>query len=96
MTARKILTMNYSDRTSATVQAGRHPRSDRFPVNEKVLRMAEAEYERQFPPGQTIDRIRERGGLGIHEMHSLLACAIERYAPPDALSPRTLTDSVAS
>ncbi len=82
---------------AATVQAGKASthydaaRSHRFPVNERVLQMAEAEYERQFGTRQTIDRLRERGGLGLNEMVMLLACAVERYAPPAALTPRSLT-----
>lgn len=97
----RITWLNYKGAT-ATVQAGNSSthhnaaRTHRYPVNERVLQMAEAEYERQFGTRQTIDRLRERGGLGLGEMMTLLACAVERYAPPGALTPRSLTKEATS
>lgn len=64
----------------------------RLEINEKILQIAEAEYERQYPPDQTIDEIRSRGGLSIAEVIVFLAAAVTRYAPPDALRPTTLSE----
>lgn len=47
---------------------------------EPVLRLAQAEYDRQFP-GQPYERMQERGGLGILEVVALLADYIERIDP---------------
>lgn len=66
-------------------------RGEKVPIDERVLMIAEAEYERQYGTGQTIDRLRQRGGLGLTEALNLLAEAVVRYAPDDALIPRSLT-----
>lgn len=47
---------------------------------EQVLRLAQAEYDRQHP-GQPYERMQERGGLGILEIVALLADYIERIDP---------------
>lgn len=60
--------------------------------NATIVQIAEAEYERQYGTSQTIDRLRQRGGLGMGEMMTLLAEAVCRYAPEEALTPKSLTD----
>lgn len=78
---------------TVTVQGGwpRRTGSDRVELSEKIVMMAEAEYERHYGTTQTIDRLRERGGLGLGEVVILLADAVQRYAPPAALVPKSLT-----
>lgn len=44
---------------------------------EPILRLAQAEYDIQFP-GQPYERMQERGGLGLGEVVRLLADALER------------------
>lgn len=44
---------------------------------EPVLRMAQAEYDIQYP-GQPYERMQERGGLSVLEIIGLLADALER------------------
>ena len=46
-------------------------------MNETVLRLAHAEYERQHP-GQDYERMQERGGLSVLEVVRLLADYCER------------------
>lgn len=45
---------------------------------EHVLRLAQAEYDRQHP-GQPYERMQERGGLGLLEVIALLADTAERH-----------------
>jgi hypothetical protein len=63
--------------------------AERPTLPEKLVAMAEAEYERQGY-GQTAKRLRERGGLSYGEVMALLADAVERYAPPEALRSKSL------
>jgi hypothetical protein len=44
---------------------------------ESILRLAHAEYERQFP-GQSYERMQQRGGLSVFEVVRLLADYVER------------------
>lgn len=46
-------------------------------LSEPILRLAQAEYERQYP-GQDYERIQERGGLSVIEVVKLLADYVER------------------
>lgn len=46
-------------------------------VPEPILRLASAEYDRQFS-GQPYERIQERGGFSLMEVINLLADALER------------------
>ena len=46
-------------------------------ISEPILRLAQAEYDRQHP-GQPYARMQERGGLGVLEIISLLADHCER------------------
>lgn len=66
--------------------------AQRLEINETILQIAEAEYERQYGTNQTIDRLRERNGLSIGEVVMLLASAVTRFAPPDELRPKSLSD----
>lgn len=52
-----------------------HPESIRLP--EPILRLAQEEYDRQFP-GQPYERMQERGGLSVTEIITFLADLIER------------------
>lgn len=52
------------------------PKPLRLP--EPVLRLAQDEYDRQFP-GQPYERMQERGGLGVLEIIGLLADSLERH-----------------
>lgn len=72
----------------------RKNRGEHMKLNATIVQMAEAEYERQYPPGQTIDELRERSGLGFGEVIMFLAEALARYAPEDALIPKSLTNPV--
>lgn len=45
---------------------------------EPILRLAQDEYDRQFP-GQPYERMQERGGLGVLEIIGLLADSLERH-----------------
>jgi len=79
---------------TVTVQSGtfrQRPR-ERPELNAIIVQIAEAEYERQFGIGQTIDRLRERGGLSLGEVIVLLAEAVCRFAPEGALTPTSLKD----
>jgi hypothetical protein len=55
----------------------RYKPKDPFKMSETVLRLAHAEYERQYP-GQDYERVQERGGLSIIEIVNLLADYVER------------------
>lgn len=48
-----------------------------YTLPEELLRLAQDEYDIQFP-GQPYERMQERGGLGIGEVVRLLADALER------------------
>lgn len=69
-------------------KADRSARSLMLP--EPVLRLAQDEYDIQFP-GQPYGRMQERGGLGLLEVVSLLADALERRGP-SASSPSMFSD----
>jgi hypothetical protein len=58
-------------------QVGLLRKKERIELPEPVLRLAQAEYDRQFP-GQPYERMQERGGLGVLEIIGLLADALER------------------
>lgn len=58
-------------------------RSEGLRLPEQVLRLAQAEYDRQFP-GQPYERMQQRGGLGVLEVVALLADYIERIEPPSS------------
>lgn len=53
-------------------------RGSRLTLPEPVLRLAHAEYERQYGPGQDYERMQERAGLGLLEVVALLADFVER------------------
>lgn len=57
------------------LQERRHP--ERFTLPEEVLRLAQAEYDIQFP-GQPYERMQERGGLSVLDIVGLLADHVER------------------
>lgn len=52
-------------------------RREPLTLPEPLLRLAQAEYDIQFP-GQPYERTQERGGLGVLEVVCLLADALER------------------
>ena len=54
----------------------RDTRSTQLP--EPILRLAQDEYDRQFP-GQPYERMQQRGGLGVLEIIALLADSLERH-----------------
>lgn len=60
-------------------------RAERLELPEPVLRLAQAEYDRQFP-GQPYERMQERGGLGLMEVVSLLTDALERALGDEGVS----------
>lgn len=47
-------------------------------MSERVLRLAQAEYERQHGSDQDYERMQERGGLSVLEVVRLLADFVER------------------
>lgn len=81
-----------TDKPTTTVQGGWPWTEDRFArieLSAAIVEMAEAEYERQYgTTHQTIARIRERGGLSLNEVVTLLADALQRFAPND-LKPKS-------
>lgn len=50
----------------------------RFTLPEHVLRLAQAEYERQFGRSQDYERMQERAGLSLLEVVGLLADYVDR------------------
>ena len=68
-------------------------RSERFTLPEHVLRLAQAEYERQFGSAQDYERMQERSGLGILEVIGLLADYVDRLGGKPT-RPRSLPDEV--
>lgn len=46
-------------------------------LSERIMRLAQDEYDRQFP-GQPYERIQQRGGLSVLEVVGLLADHVER------------------
>lgn len=52
-------------------------RKDSIDLPEPILRLAQAEYDRQFP-GQPYERMQQRGGLSLLEIINLLADSLER------------------
>lgn len=61
-----------------------HERGKRLMLPEPILRLAQDEYDHQFP-GQPYERMQERGGLGLLEVIGLLADSLERHGvfPPE-------------
>lgn len=55
----------------------RERREGGLTLPEPMLRLAQAEYDRQFP-GQPYERMQERGGLSLLEVVGLLCDRIER------------------
>jgi hypothetical protein len=53
-------------------------RGKRFTLPEHVLRLAQAEYERQYGTSMDYERMQERSGLGILEVVGLLADYLDR------------------
>lgn len=90
---RKVYSVH--DKPLTTVQ-GDWPRNRnvdaRVELSAAIVQMAEAEYERRYGTDQSIDCLRERGGLGLGEVVLLLADAVYRYAPDDALRPKSGRD----
>lgn len=66
----------------------RADRGERLTLPEHVLRLAQAEYERQHGHDQDYERMQERSGLGILEVVALLADYVDRLGgkptPPRA------------
>jgi hypothetical protein len=54
---------------------------ERPTLPEGILRLAHAEYAKQHP-GQSFERIQERGGFGVTEVVALLADAAVRAGAP--------------
>jgi hypothetical protein len=52
-------------------------RGEQFTLPEPVIRLAQDEYDRQYP-GQPYERMQERGGLSLLEIVGFMADRIER------------------
>ncbi len=61
-------------------------------ISEQILRLAHAEYEKQYP-GQDYERMQERHGLSILEIIGLLADHVERLGGKPS-APRTAQEKV--
>lgn len=84
MSFRWYMELNRPEHKQGVVQVGDSIRratqrgGDRITLPEHVLRLAQAEYERQFGHKQDYERMQERGGLSVMEVIGLLADAAER------------------
>lgn len=85
-----VLGKDQNGETTTTVQGSRYvERYKRVIVRDSIVKMAEAEYERQYGQDQPAKQLRERGGLSLGKVVHLLAEALMRYAPEKELIPRS-------
>jgi len=66
------------------VQTSNIERYQSLKLPEPILRLAQAEYDRQYP-GQPYERMQERSGLSILEVVALLADTAERHGAKPSL-----------
>lgn len=72
-------------KTQIDRQLRRYEAGDNIDLPEPVLRLAQDEYDIQFP-GQPYKRMQERGGLSVLEIVGLLADSLERHGVKPSVS----------